>query len=166
MIEGYDAVITAPEADYSFLSIAPSRLRAQLMWLFNITEVSSVVFEIEGVVRTLRLEHSAEDTSLQGWLDDKQLSEINARRLYIGALSVTQAGSTDAAIPNAQPDYRITINLTDKNSEVLELYQIAPSQFLIVINDTNSGFYITRMLLQTNLLNRLDLLDAGSDIPS
>lgn len=165
MIEGYDAVLLDLNGDYSFLNVTPARLRGQLMWLFDITTISSVDFELDGITRKLVFEHDADNSSLRGWLDDKEIKEINARRLYIGVLSITQAGTTEAAIPNIDPSYRLTINVDDGSSQVLELYRLSDSQFLIVINDTNTGFFITRMLLQQNLLNRFDLLDAGRDIP-
>ena len=134
MIEGHDAVLYDLNNDYSVLQIESSRLRSQLMWLVDITTVSSVTFNLDGKVRTLTFEHDPEENSLRGWLDNKELSEKNARRLYIGALSITQAGETDAAIPVNPPVYSITLHMETGNNEVLELYQINDSQFLIVIN--------------------------------
>jgi len=50
-------------------------------------------------------------------------------------------------------------------SDAIELYQINDSQFLIVHNGVSSGFFITRMSLQQNLLSSFDILDRGEDIP-
>jgi hypothetical protein len=166
MIEGYDAVLFDPSGDYSFLNISTSQLRARIIWIHNIVEVASVEFELEGVKRVLEFEHDHENQSLEGWLDGAEISEVNARRLYIGILSITQTDETDAQIPNAPPVYNVTIRFLDGSSETIDLYYLNDTQFLIVHNGVNTGFFITRMTLQRGLLNRFDILDRGEDLPA
>ena len=166
MFEGYDAVLFDPNGNYSFLNVAPSHLRARLMWLHNIGDVSSVDFELEGVTRLLEFEHDSDDQSLSAWLDGAEIGETNARRLYIGVLNIAQNDETNAPIPNTPPVYSVTINFLDGGSETLDLYRLSDTQFLIVHDGENTGFFITRMSLQQNLLNRFDLLDRGEDLPA
>jgi len=168
MIDDYDAVLFDPHGDYSFLNVVPSQLRARLIWLHNIADVSSVTFELEGNTRVLRFEHIEEDeqTSLDGWLDGVEISETNARRLYVTALSITQDGETDEPVPDDPPVYRVTISFLEGGSESLELYQLNDSQFLIVHNGLNTEFFVTRMSLQQNMLGRFEMLDRGEDLPA
>jgi len=165
MIEGYDAVLLEREGTYMLLTIDPGVLRARLVWLHNIVDVDSVIFRLEGETRVLRFEHDRENDSLTGFLDDAEISEINARRLYIAALRIIQSGSTDEPIPDAQPDYVITINLLDGDADTLELYALNHSQFLIVQNGENTGFFITRMELHDALVSRFEIVDRGDELP-
>jgi len=166
MIEGHDAVLLDPTGDYSFLSISPTKLRATLIWLHNIVDVSSIRYDLDGDVRVLRLEHK-DDDSLQGWLDDKEISETNVRRLYISTLMITVNGEADEPMPTDEfPSYSITIYFTDGSIDSIDLYQLTESQFLIAHNRESTGFFITRMTLQQVLLSRFEILDAGGDLPS
>ena len=165
MIEGYDAVLLEKEGTYMLLTIDPGVLRARLVWLHNIVDVDNVTFRLEGETRVLRFEHDHENESLTGFLDDVEISEINARRLYIAALRIMQSGSTTEPIPDAPPDYAITINLIDGNADTLELYALNHSQFLIVQNGENTGLFITRMALHEALVSRFEIIDRGEELP-
>jgi len=166
MLEGYDAVLLDVHGDYSFLDVSFSQLRASLIWLHNISDVSSVTFEMDGITRILRFEHSNSDDSLRGWLDDVEISDTNARRLYIAGLNITQSGETDSPIPaNDIPVYTVTMNMTNGSKEAIELYRLNDSQFLIVLNGESTSLFITRMALQQNLLSRFDIIDAGGELP-
>jgi len=165
MIEGYDAVLLEREGSYMMLTIDPVVLRARLVWLHNIVDVDNVIFRLEGETRVLRFEHNREDDSLTGFLDDVEISETNARRLYIAALRIMQSGSTTEPIPDAPPDYAITINLIDGNADTLELYALNHSQFLIVQNGENTGLFITRMALHEAMVSRFEIIDRGEDLP-
>ncbi|MCL2003436.1 MAG: DUF4340 domain-containing protein [Oscillospiraceae bacterium] len=165
MIEGYDAVLFDPDGNYDFLGADPTRLRSQTVWLHNIVGVSSVTYELDGVTRVLRLEHNESEASLRGWLDDTELSESNARRLYMATLRISQNGGTDAAVPDGPPVYRITIRFSDGSAETLELYRLNDSQFLIVLGGENTGLFTNRMALQQGFLSRFELLDQGEDLP-
>jgi len=165
MIEGYDAVLLDPHSSYSFLTVTPSHLLDRLMWLHPIDQVDYVTFEIEGVTRILSFEHDDEDNSLEALLDGEYISERNARRLYVGALSIMFDDSTQEPIPNISPEYRISIRLLDGTIDVMELYRLNETQFLIVINGESTGFFITRLSLHQNFLSRFEVLDAGGDIP-
>jgi hypothetical protein len=167
MIEGYDAVLLDEIGEYLFVGIDPGILRGRLVWLHNIDYVDRVTFDIEGEARLLRFEHDIDNESLTGFLDDTEISEINARRLYIGVLRVIQDGSSDEPVPHhtVSPNYTITIHLLDGTTDTLQLFAINPSQFLIVQNGESTGFFITRMTLQDVLLSRLDILDRGEDLP-
>ena len=165
MLEGYDAVLFDPSGDYSFLDIPPAQLRARLVWLYHIADVSSLSFELDGTSRELRFEHNADENSLRAWLDDKEISDLNARRLYVAVLNITQSGGTDAPIPNTPPVYSITVHFLDGGSDTLELYRLSDSQFLIVHGGVSTGFFITRLALNLNFLSRFDILDEGEDLP-
>ena len=166
MLEGYDAVLFDADGDYSFLNVSSATLRSRLVWLFNIVDVSYLTYELEGVKRTLRLEHPAnDDESMRGWLDDNEILESNARRLYSASLSVIQSGVTDLPIPNAPPVYSITIHFLDGTDTQMDLYSLNDSQFLMVHDGENTGFYITRMALYQNFLSRFEILDRGEDLP-
>jgi len=166
MIEGYDAVLIDQTGDYSFINVNPGQLRSQFIWFHFINDISAVTFNLSGVIRTLRFEHNTDGT-LRGWLDDIELSENNARRLFIGALGITQSGSTDESIPLGElPVYIFSMNLNNGDIDTIELYQLNDSQFLIVYNDKSTGLFITRMSLQRNLLDRFDILDSGGDLPA
>jgi len=168
MIDGFDAVLFDPNGDYSFLGVVTSKLRSSIIWIHNIVDVASVTFELDGVKRVLKFEHfeDGDKQSLRAWLDDKELSETNARRLYVTALTIMQTGETDASIPGSSPHYRITMHFIAGGNEKVELFQINDSQFLIVHNGLSTGFFITRMSLQQNMLNKFDMLDRGEDLPS
>ena len=166
MLEGHDAVLLDPNGDDSFLDIPPAQFQARLVWLHHIADVSSLSFELDGTSRELRFEHNADENSLRAWLDDKEISDTNARRLYIAVLNITQSGGTDAPIPNTPPVYSITVRFLNGGSETLSLYRLSDSQFLIVHDGVSTGFFITRLALQQNFLSRFDFLDRGEDIPS
>ncbi|MCL2220744.1 MAG: DUF4340 domain-containing protein [Oscillospiraceae bacterium] len=166
MIEGYDAVLLDRAGEYLFLNIQPAILRARLLWLHNIVDVGFVTFELEDETRVLRLEHDRENDSLTGFLDDVEISETNARRLYISALSIMQSGITQEQVPlGASPNYTVTLHMLDGSSETMELYALYHSQFLIVKNGENTGFFITRMALQNALLDRFAIVDRGDELP-
>jgi len=167
MLEGHDAVLLDTVGDYSFLNVSLSQIRSSIIWLHNIGNVSSVTFDLDGITRVLRLEHSRSGDDLRGWLDDKMISDTNARRLYLATLMIHQSGFTDAPVPqNESPVYTITIQKTSGETDKLELYRISDSQFLIAQNGASTLCFVTRMSLQQNLLSRFEILDAGGDIPN
>ncbi|MDR0294228.1 MAG: DUF4340 domain-containing protein [Oscillospiraceae bacterium] len=170
MIEGYDAVLFDPNGDYGFLDVQYADMRARTIWLYDIKTVSSVTFELEGVTRVLTYEHFYEEdtgaNTLNGWLDGKEISEINARRLYMAVLRISQEGVTDTPLPSSPPDYRVTIRFLDGGTDTLELYRMSDLQFLIVHNGVNEGLIISRMSLQQNFLSRFDIIDGGGEISS
>jgi hypothetical protein len=167
MIEGSDAVLIDMRADYAFVNATVSQLRSVLIWLHYIDDVSSVVFDLDGERRVLRFEHNEDDNSLRGWFDDVEISSVNARRMFVSVLMITQGGETNEPIPaGVSPVYTITINFLDGSSDSLELYQLSETQFLIVHAGVNTGFTITRLSLHGNLLRRIEILDAGGDIPA
>ena len=167
MIEGHDAVLFAPRfnignnSNFDFMDVDPYQLRSRMIWLHNIADVLSVDFELDGVSRVLNLDDNGE---FKGTLDDMELSDDNARRLYTSALNIIASGSTEEAIPDIPPQYSITINLKDGTSETVELYAITDSEYLIVHEGISTENYITRLALHQNLLNRFDILDAGGDL--
>jgi len=166
MIEGHDAVLLDRNGDYSFLDLTFTQLRSTLIWIHHITDVSSVTFKLEDITRVLRIEHNSGDGSIRGWLDDVELSEVNARRLFVASMLINPNGETDSPIPpGVSPDYTVTMSMTNGTSEKVELYRQSDSQFLIVHNGENKGFFITRLALQQNVLNKFDIVDSGGEIP-
>jgi len=166
MIEGYDAVLLDTNGDYSFLNVSPTQLRTALIWLHNIDTVSSIRFDLDGETRILRIEHNADYSSLQGWLDDKEISENNVRKLYIAALMITINGETDEPMPTDEfPVYTVTMYFADGGVDSVELFQLTDSQLLIAHDRASTGFFITRMALQQALLSRFEILDAGEELP-
>jgi hypothetical protein len=164
MIEGYDAVLFDSAGDYSFLTVTAAEIRSASVWLFDIRTVEAVTFEYDGSKRVLRLEHTGED-ELRGRLDGAELSENNARRLYRAVLGIMQDGGTGASIPGGEPAYRFTIDFLSGDSSTIELFGLSDAQFLIVLDGTNTQLYINRMSLRRGLLDRIDMLDRGEDLP-
>ena len=165
MIEGYDAVLLDSAGDYSFFDIEYDYLRASLVWLYNIKTIDSITFKLEGETRILEYEHDDEEETLRAWLDGVEITESNGRRLYVGALSVTQGGKTEAGIPPGEPDYSITLHFRDGGSDTMELYQISEVQYLIVHDGVSEGLVINRITLRQNLLIKFEMLDRGEDLP-
>jgi len=167
MIEGHDAVLLDLHGDYSFLDVGFTRLRTTLIWIHAIVDVSTVVYELDGRTRILQLEHGPGDNQLRGLLDGTELSENNARRLFVSAMLINPSGTTDSQIPpDDPPEYSVTIIKTDDESDTLELYRLNDTQFLIVHNGENTGMFITRLLLQQNLLSKFDTVDSGGELRS
>lgn len=165
MIEGYDAVLFDSSGNYGFINVDYTYLRSQTIWLYDIKTVSSLSFEILGVSRALTFEHNLDEETLRGWLDDKEITELNARRLYTSVLRIAQDGGADTDIPSGAPDYKITMHFMDGGSDTLELYPINELQYLIVRNGENLKLFINRTSLRHNFLNKLDMLDRGEDLP-
>ena len=164
MIDGYDAVLFDYFGEYEFLTTRFSRLRSGLMWLHSITDIAAVDFVIEGTRRTLRFEHH-EDNELDAWLDNVEISEANARRLYTAALMISPSGETDEPVPTgATPAFSIVMSFMDDSVDILDLYQLNDSQFLIVMQGESTGLFITRMSLQESLISRFETLDRGEDL--
>jgi len=166
MIEGYDAVLLESFGEYLFLGIDPGILRARLIWLNHITEIDYITFTLEDETRILRFEHDVENDSLAGFLDEVEISETNARRLYMAVLRILQSGTTDEQIPSGAPDYTITIHLLDGGVDIMELYALSHAEFLIVRNGENTGFFITRLALHDTLISRFEIIDRGGELPA
>jgi hypothetical protein len=164
MIEGHDAVLFDSKGVYTFLNTNYTDIRVTTVFLYDIKTVSSVVFDLNGVERILSIEHTGED-ELTGRLDGAELTESNTRRLYRGAIGITQNGETDAPIPAGSPVYTIKINFSNGKADTLELYRLNDLQFLIVVNGVNQNLFINRRNLQSGLLDRFDMLDRGEDLP-
>ena len=158
MIEGHDAVLFDPNGIYTFLQAAPEQIRSQIIWLHMITDVSSVIYKLDGENHVLELEHG-DNRRVSGRLDDRDISEAEARMLFLAALGIVHSGFTDSAVPAEPPTYSIIISLIDGSSDTLDLYRLNETQFLIVRNGINTGFFITRMSLQQTLLSSFDAMD-------
>jgi len=166
MIEGHNAVLLDIYGDYSFLDLPFTQLRSTLIWIHSINDVSSVTYEMDGVTRVLRIEFDSDGEELHGWLDNVELSEVNARRLFVAAMLINPNGSTDSPVPPGEsPEFTVTMKMINGGSEKVELYRLNDSQFLIVHNGENTGMFITRLSLQQNVLNKFDIIDAGGEIP-
>lgn len=167
MIEGYDAVLLDPHGNYGFLEMNPSQIRSQMTWIHYIDEVSSIVFELDGVRRTLDIGHPTAngEEPLNGLLDGVEIGESNTRRLYAAAMSIPSSGGSDAAIPGGEPVYRMTMNFVRGGSQSLAFYSLNDSEFLMVLDGESLENFTTRLQIQLHLLNQFDLLDAGEDLP-
>ena len=157
MIEGHDAVLLDQNGNYDFLDVRFSQLRSIVIWRVFIDEVSSVTFDLDGVIRVLTLDHGNGDEPMRAQLDDEEISENTARDLFTAALMITMSGETDAHLTRGDtPVYSITMHKRYEADETIDLYRINDSQFLIVYNGENTGLFITRMSLQENLLSMFE----------
>jgi hypothetical protein len=163
MIEGTNAVLSHLQSDYPFLRVKYAELRSSMPWPRRvISDVSTVTYNLGRNTRTLSFERGE---SVYGRLDGKILSESNADRLFYATLSLTHHLESDAEIPSAAPDYRITINFIGGGSDTMELYSLNETQLLMVFNGENQQVYLTRTDFKELLLDRFDMLDRGEDLP-
>jgi len=166
MIEGHDAVLLDPHGDYSFLDVDPMQFRSQMTWVHMIEEVSSVIFNLDGVVRNLTIEHpDSEDDDLNGWLDDKEIGNLNTRRLYASVMSIPPSGGSGETIPDETPAYSITMNFATGGSQTMKFYSISESAYLMVLDGESLNAFTTRLQIQMNLLSQFEILDAGGELP-
>lgn len=168
-VEGTDIVLLDAEGgDYSFLGLDPFYMRNTVAWggLYNITTVSEVVYEFQGVQRSQSIVSPpvGEVTPLfASEMDGVKIEENSARNLYIRVMDIRLSGPNNDGIPPGDPEASIRIILTDGTEHILRLYSLNSRHYAYTVDGVDQYGYSDKTGFQ-RVWDAIGMIDRGEAV--
>ena len=168
MHPGVPSVLLDTLCDYSFLDIAPHRMRGPNLFIHSIKNVTKVEAVFTDKTRVLEIDDRAEtddqEASFSALLDGEEVEETNARRLFLRMIGV----KIEAEIPEnavlGERKLRVVFHMRDGDMHTLELFAINERHMAVVVDGESTGFYANVRILNI-IAEGFAIQDAGGDIP-
>lgn len=155
---------------FSWLNLSYMNIINRTVWIQSIHDVQSIDYDMAGTLYHVELERY-DDVTGSGYdvvrtvstLNGKKLSETNTKRLYGRTLNLRQIDSIPEGADLSDPQYIITLNLTDGSKRTLEMVALNERQYACIVDGVGK-YYIYSNNLE-NLLYAFDRLNDDRDIP-
>ncbi|MCL2030789.1 MAG: DUF4340 domain-containing protein [Oscillospiraceae bacterium] len=170
-VAGTDYVLlSADGGDFSFLSRDPFYLRATTAWsrFYDITGVDEIVYEYDGNLRVQSVSAPKPDEPDEPFvsvLDGVPLAEYNGRRLYRRLAEISLDGPYTDPLPDAPPDARFTLRMKDGTARTLSLYSVSGGRHYAIALDGESQMAYTAAGKLQRVIEGLEIVDAGGELP-
>lgn len=171
MVEGANTVLLADMFSPALREINYIDYLFKLLWIHNISDVKSVVFDIEGDRHLLEIRANEKDdtgkvVNFEAALDGRPLDETNARRLYTRMLDMMIEGEITETvdIEGRKADITMTITMKDGSKEELKLYALNERQYAGSINGDEAEYYINISDVR-KLKEAFNYIAKGEEIP-
>lgn len=164
MLEGVPSVIqTTKELD--FLSADYIDLMSKLIWYHDINKVSEISYTLsDGKTHTLSLSSNGAD--LTGKYDGREISEQNARMMFVCSVQFTADGKYTSDMKyNPKAAVSMRLKFTDGKTTTLALYEINERQYAASVDGEKPFCYVAVGELNS-LLEGFELLHEGKDLPN
>lgn len=162
MVEGVNTVLLS-NSDYSFLEVDKLDLLSMLFWIYNIDDVTKVEYDLKGERHTLLINSDSDNDVFEASLDNGEIVDENARRLFMRAMWITVAGEVTSDMTIGQPEYTIKMTMRDGTINVMELCPINGRQLAVRVN--GAGQFYTNIKDIENLINAFKTNAEGGTIP-
>ena len=173
MLEGTHTLICASTTAFDWIGTSYVQYMLRTVWTFNIEDLESIQFDIDGDVYDMQVEHyikqnaNGNDTDgVTGTLNGQEIIETNVRRLFIRALyfriidNLTE--DEKAQCEGVEPYATVTINLTDEDPHVLELIPLTDRKYAMRV-DGELEYYCYKKSL-TTLTDSLGWVLSGDEL--
>ena len=165
MGEQYDAYL-AGEVDvltllsyshdaFGVLDIDYTTLLNRAIWIQNIHEVKTIIYDMAGTVYTMEMDEyddvtgsGVEVVRTVGTINGKSITETNTKRLYSRTLNLREVGEVPADAQLGDVSYTITLVLKDGSTRKLEMLKLNERQYACRV-DGVTEFYIYRSNIET-----------------
>lgn len=165
-----ETVIMCPAEAFAWLDVNYIELINRVIWYENIVDVDNIVYKLDGVEYVVEMQHfTTEDEdgttkkSLTATLNGNEISEQNARRLFVRTLNFRIIGDVPSDAVPGEGQYSLTINRLDGSSRTLELSMLNDRQFACTL-DGETKFYVYKKNV-TTLLEAFETVLDGRDLP-
>ena len=139
---GIDCVILVPNEDLTFLALTKMDLVSPTVWIYNIDSLTGVEFDLNGQRHVLDINSDFDNDIFEASLDGGEITEDNARRLYLRTISMYVDKEIEPGQTYGAPEYTIRINLRDGTQKVLELCPVNVRQYAVVLNGQPAEFTV------------------------
>jgi hypothetical protein len=162
----YLTVLTYTGTSFDYLDINYMSLLNRAIWLIDIHDVASVVYDMDGKVYDMQLSEYNDVTGsgvdvvrVVSKMNSKDINEDNTKRIYSRTLNFRVVGTLAEGIEYAEDyTYSITVNLRDGSSHVMTMNKINDRQFACII-DGVATYYV----YLSNIENLTTALDRAMD---
>ena len=165
-----ETVIICNAEAFSWLKINYIELMNRIVWNKNITEVSSIEYDMNGESYVVEYTHGIETgddgketKTLEAVINGEPMSETNGRRLFVRTLNFRIIGDLPEGTNLKKADYTIKMNFIDGTEKVLELIKINERQYAVRM-DGEAKFYVYKKNVQT-LEDAFATVLAGRELP-
>lgn len=169
MLEGTPTLMTCYTSCFTWLDINYLDLMIRTIWYYNITDVKSIAYTVDGTDYFMDLSFSQEETTdgttesvLSATLNGEEISSVNARRLYVRTLNFRAVANAPADALTAKPEISITINMLNGQHHTLNLIPLNERQFAAEV-DGKAEFYVYLKNL-TTLRNAFKTILDGDEL--
>ena len=140
---------------FGVLDIDYTTLLNRAIWIQNIHEVQTIVYDMAGTVYTMELEEyddvtgsGVEVVRTVSTINGKSVTETNTKRLYSRTLNLREVGEVPATAQLGEPSYTVKLILKDGKTRLLELIKLNERQYACRV-DGKTEFYIYRHNIET-----------------
>lgn len=166
MREDIPSVIAVPSSSAeSILSVESEALLARLIWLYNIANVTDLYVKTPEGEHHITYKEETEDTAFEATLDGAPIEdEDSARRIYTRVLTLGRDGKLDE-LPAGEPEYVITIKLTNGKETKMELTAANDRHYSIRLDGQDLYFYCGIKSIES-LVDGINTVAAGGELDS
>ncbi len=159
----YLTVLTYTASDFDFLDLNYMSVLNRAIWLINIHDVASIVYDMDGKVYDMRLSEyddvtgsGVEVVRVVGKMNGKDIYEDNTKRIFSRTLNFRVVGTlAEGAKYDEDYTYSITVNLRDGTSHVMTMNRINERQFACIVDGVATYYvYLSNIENLTTALER------------
>lgn len=148
MLDSAPTLMLAPASCFTWLEVNYVELIIRTVWYYNIKDVESISYVVDDESYELELyyveetndEGEAEDV-LHARLNGEEISETNARRLYVRTLNFRAISEVPKDAVLEEPIITVRINMQGGAAHTMELKPLNERQYAASIDGT-SEFYV------------------------
>lgn len=148
-------ILTYASDAFACIDIEYTTLLNRAIWIQDIHSIKSIVYEMNGDTYTMVLSEYDDVTGsgvdvvrTVGCINGKDITETNTKRLYSRTLNIREVGELDRSIELGEAEYKITLNLREGGSRILEMIPLNDRQYACRV-DGKAEFYVYKTNIQT-----------------
>ena len=148
-------ILTYASDAFACIDVDYTTLLNRAIWIQDIHTIESIVYEMSGDTYTMALSEYDDVTNsgvdvvrTVGNINGKDITETNTKRLFSRTLNMRQVGELPADTELGEAEYKITLNLREGGSRLLELIPLNERQYACRV-DGKAEFYIYKSNIQT-----------------
>lgn len=165
MIEDHPTLLVCASSLFTFKDINYVELMIRTAWYHNIKDVDYIEYNIDGEEYLVDLTYTEEEneegeteTVLTATLNDDELSDTNARRLFVRTLNFRVISELPEDTNLGDPEITVAIHLQNGEEHTLELTPINARQYAAAV-DGVPEFYVYLKNVTTLRTAFQDILD-------
>lgn len=148
-------ILTYASDAFECINVEYTTLLNRAIWIQDIHSIDSIVYEMAGDTYTMKLSEyddvtgsGVEVVRTVGNINGKDITETNTKRLYSRTLNLRQVGELSKDIELGEATYKITLNLHDGSSRLLEMIPLNERQYACRV-DGKAEFYVYKSNIDT-----------------
>lgn len=145
--------------DYEWTNLTYMDLAIRAIWIINIHDVESIVYDFNGEIYDMEL-YEYDDVTGSGvdvvrtcsYINGKDIHETNTKRIFSRTLNFREVDTIpEGMVYEEDYSYSITVNMRDGSTNKMTFHKVNERQFAVVVNG-KAEYYVYKQNVDTLLL--------------